>query len=45
MVDDPNLGRLAAVVKELGPLVNDLCLVGGCATGLLIPLLGPETKP
>lgn len=36
MVDDPNLGRLVAVVKELGPLVNDLCLVGGCATGLLI---------
>jgi len=36
VVDDPNLGRLAAVVKELGPLVDDLCLVGGCATGLLI---------
>lgn len=36
MVDDPNLGRLEAVVKELGPLVEDLCLVGGCATGVLI---------
>ncbi|MEM6674937.1 MAG: hypothetical protein AAF726_18960 [Planctomycetota bacterium] len=34
--DDPNLARLEEAVTSLGPLADELVLVGGCATGLLI---------
>ncbi|MEM1448913.1 MAG: hypothetical protein AAF957_05070 [Planctomycetota bacterium] len=33
---DPNLARLEAAVERLGPLADELVLVGGCATGLLV---------
>lgn len=33
---DPNLDRLEATAEALGPLMEELCLVGGCAAGLLI---------
>jgi predicted nucleotidyltransferase len=33
---DPNLERLEAAVERLGPLADQLVLVGGCATGLLV---------
>lgn len=36
MAVDPNLHQLEAVADALGPLMDKLCLVGGCAAGLLI---------
>ncbi len=33
---DPNLDQLEDVAEALGPLMDELCLVGGCAAGLLI---------
>jgi len=36
MRSDPNQERLEAVAEALGPLLDELCLVGGCAAGLLI---------
>ncbi|HED63972.1 MAG TPA: hypothetical protein ENJ09_00295 [Planctomycetes bacterium] len=36
MATDPNLAHLEAAAEALGPLLDDLCLVGGCAAGLLI---------
>ena len=34
--DDPNLARLEEAAARLGPLLEELVLVGGCVTGLLI---------
>ena len=34
--DDPNLASLELAALALGPLLDELVLVGGCATGLLI---------
>ncbi|MFT7680503.1 MAG: hypothetical protein ACI8QC_004509 [Planctomycetota bacterium] len=36
MAMDPNLDQLEAVAEALGPLMDELCLVGGCAAGLLV---------
>jgi len=33
---NPNLQILEMVVERLGPLADDMVLVGGCATGLLL---------
>jgi hypothetical protein len=33
---DPNLARIDAVVAALGPLAEELCVVGGCAASLLV---------
>ena len=33
---DPNVERIEAAVDLLGPLVDELVLVGGCVTGLLV---------
>lgn len=34
--DDPNLASLELAAQALGPLLDELVLVGGCAVGLLI---------
>lgn len=36
MASDPNLARLEETAERLGPLLDELMLVGGCATGLLV---------
>lgn len=36
MASNPNLLLLETAVSRLGPLINELVFVGGCATGLLI---------
>lgn len=33
---DPNLARLEEAAEKLGPLLDELVLVGGCAAGLLV---------
>jgi hypothetical protein len=33
---NPNLAVLELAVKRLGPLVNEMVFLGGCATGLLL---------
>lgn len=33
---NPNLEILELAVAQLGPLVDDMVFVGGCATGLLL---------
>ena len=33
---NPNLELLEAVVARLGPLVDEVVFLGGCATGLLL---------
>jgi hypothetical protein len=35
-VPDPNLDLLTAAADALGPLLDELLLVGGCAAGLLV---------
>ena len=35
-ISNPNLPLLELAVDSLGPLVNELVFLGGCATGLLI---------
>ncbi|MEO0661622.1 MAG: hypothetical protein AAFZ87_08800 [Planctomycetota bacterium] len=36
MASDPNLARLEQAAVRLGPLLDEVMLVGGCATGFLI---------
>jgi predicted nucleotidyltransferase len=36
MADDPNIGVLELVAQALGPLAQEMMLVGGCAVGLLM---------
>ncbi len=36
MIRNPNLELLEAAVERLGPLVDELVFIGGCATGLLL---------
>ena len=40
---DPNLDRVELAVELLGPLMDELCLVGGSVTGLL--LTDPGSAP
>jgi hypothetical protein len=35
-MNDPNISRVELAAAELGPLLDELVLVGGCAVGLLI---------
>lgn len=43
--DDPNLAMLQLVAAGLGPLVEDVVFVGGCAAGLLITdMAAPPTR-
>lgn len=43
--DDPNLAMLRLVADGLGPLVEDVVFVGGCAAGLLITdMAAPPTR-
>jgi predicted nucleotidyltransferase len=42
-LDDPNLAMVEIVVDVLGDVANDVVLVGGCATGLLVT--GPRSQP
>jgi predicted nucleotidyltransferase len=41
-LDDPNLAMVEIVVDALGDVANDVVLVGGCATGLLVT--GPRSQ-
>ena len=43
MFRNPNLELLEAAVNRLGPLVNELVFLGGCATGL--QLSDPAAPP
>ena len=43
MTLDPNLEQVELAVDLLGPLMDELCIVGGCATGLL--LTDPGSAP
>ena len=43
MEHDPNLAQVELAVELLGPLVSELCMVGGCTTGLL--LTDPGSAP
>jgi len=43
MPEDPNLARLQSAATLLGPLLDELLLVGGCVTGLLISDPGAAT--
>jgi hypothetical protein len=38
--DDPNLAMLEIAVQALGDLCESLVFVGGCATGLLVSVVG-----
>ncbi|WP_414654470.1 hypothetical protein [Ideonella sp.] len=42
MTTDPNIAGVELVAKALGPLMDELVLVGGCAVGLLIT---DQTRP
>ncbi|MGB5252438.1 MAG: hypothetical protein WBN68_06930 [Sedimenticolaceae bacterium] len=35
-LSDPNIALLERAVEQLGPLVDEMVFVGGCATGLLL---------
>ena len=43
MTHDPNIDQVELAAELLGPLMDELCLVGGCATGLL--LTDPGSAP
>ena len=38
---NPNLEILERVVHQLGPLADQMVFLGGCATGLLLTIVGP----
>jgi hypothetical protein len=43
---DPNLAILARAVTRLGPLVDKMVFLGGCATALLVTdPAAPEVRP